>query len=113
MNQTSKAPHFLWAKVVNTTNYLVNQLPIRVNLGTTPFEKFTGKTLDLSHLKVFGNLAYVHVDKEGEKKLDAKAIKTTFIGYDLETKGFRCYNLLLWKIIVSRDVFFDESQFGF
>jgi hypothetical protein len=46
-------------------------------------------------------------------KLDAKAIKTTFIGYDFKIKGFRCYSLLLRKIIVFRNVLLDESQFGF
>jgi hypothetical protein len=38
-----------------------------VNSGTTPSERFIGKTFDLNHLKVFGSLAYVHVDKEGKK----------------------------------------------
>jgi len=85
--------------------------PTRAN-SETPFERFIGKTLDFSHLKVFGSLTYVHVDKE-EKKLDAKAIKTTFIGYDSNTKGFKFYSLLLWKIIVFKNVFFYESQFGF
>ncbi len=69
--------------------------PTRAN-SKTPFERFIGKTHDFNHLKVFGSLAYVHVDKE-EKNLDAKAIKTTFIGYDSKTKGFRCYSLLLQK----------------
>lgn len=72
----------------------------------------TSKTPNLNHLKVFGNLAYIHVDKE-EKNLDAKAIKTTFIGCDSKRKDFRCYSPLLRKIIVSKDVLFDESQFGF
>jgi hypothetical protein len=48
-----------------------------------------------------------------KKKLDEKAIKTTFIGCDLETKDFRCYIPLLQKIIVFKDVLFDEFQFGF
>lgn len=98
MSQTSKTPHFLWIEGINTTDHLVNQLPTRANLRTTPFERFTSKTLDLNHLKVFGSLAYIHVDKE-EKKLDAKAIKTTFIGCDSKTKGFRCYSPLLQKTL--------------
>ncbi len=112
MIQVSKAPHFLWVEAVNIANYLVNWSPTRANLGTTPFERLTSKTPNLNHLKVFGNLAYIHVDKE-EKNLDAKAIKTTFIGCDSKRKDFRCYSPLLRKIIVSKDVLFDESQFGF
>jgi hypothetical protein len=45
--------------------------------------------------------------------LDEKAIKTTFIGCDSETKDFRCYTPLLQKNIVSKDVLFNEFQFGF
>jgi hypothetical protein len=97
--------------------YKYNKLPCEsiaqnANLGTTPFEKFTSKALDLNHLKVFGSLAYVHVDKE-ERKLDAKAIKTTFIGYDSKTKGYGCHSPWLRKIIMSINVLFDEYQFGF
>ncbi len=38
--------------------------PTKANLGTTAFEIFIGKTFNLGHLKIFGILAYVHVDKE-------------------------------------------------
>ncbi len=80
MTQAGKTPHFLWAKVINTTNYLVNQSPTRANLGTTPFEKFTSKALDLSHLKVFGSLAYVHVDKEEKKNWMQRPSKQHSLG---------------------------------
>ena len=74
----------------------------------TPEEKFTGKKPDLSHLKVFGCLAYVHIPDELRSKLDPKAEKCTFIGYSLEPKGYRCYNPLTREVRVSRDVVFDE-----
>ncbi len=43
----------------------------------TPEEKYNG----LSHLKVFGCIAYVHVPGELRTKLDPKAKKCVFIGY--------------------------------
>jgi len=112
MSQASKTPHFLWIKALNTSNYLVNQSATRVNLRTTPFERFTCKTLDFSHSKVFGSLAYIHVDKE-EKKLDAKAIKTTFIGCDSKTKCFRCYSPLLQKSLCLEMSFFMSPNLVF
>jgi hypothetical protein len=50
----------------------------------TPKEKFTGKKPDVSHLKVFGCIAYVHVPNQKKSKLDPKVEKCIFIGYSLE-----------------------------
>jgi len=49
----------------------------------TPEEKFIGKKPDVSHLKVFGCIAYVHVPDEKRSKLDPKVKKCIFIGYSL------------------------------
>ena len=76
----------------------------------TPEEKFIGVKPDLSHLKVFGCIAYVHVPDELRTKLDPKVEKCVFIGYSLEQKGYRCYNPLTHKLRVSRDVVFDEMS---
>jgi hypothetical protein len=58
----------------------------------TPRDKFIGKKLYASHLKVFGYIAYVHVPDEKRSKLDPKAEKCIFIGYSFKQKGFRCFN---------------------
>jgi hypothetical protein len=55
-------------------------------------EKFTSKKPNVSHLKVFGYIAYVHVSNEKISKLDPKAKKCIFIVYSLEQKGYRCFN---------------------
>jgi hypothetical protein len=39
----------------------------------TPEEKFTGKKPDVSHLRAFGCIAYIHVPNEKKSKLDPKA----------------------------------------
>jgi hypothetical protein len=58
----------------------------------TPEEKFTGKKPDVSHLRVFGYIAYVHVPDEKRSKLDPKVENCIFIGYSLEQKGYRCFS---------------------
>jgi hypothetical protein len=76
----------------------------------TPEEKYSGRKPDLSHLKVFRCIAYVHVPDELQTKLDLKAEKCVFIGYSLEQKGYICYNPITRKMRVSRDVVFDEMN---
>ena len=51
----------------------MNKTPTAAIHGMTPEQKFTGKKPDLSHLKVFGCLAYVHIPDELRSKLDPKA----------------------------------------
>jgi hypothetical protein len=71
-------------------------------------EKFIGKKPNVSHLRVFGCIAYVHVLDEKRSKLDPKADKCIFIGYSLEQKGYRCFNPSTRKLQVSINVVFDE-----
>ena len=66
------------------------------------------KETDLSHLKVFGCICYVHVRDELRTKLDAKAKKCIFLGYSLEHKGYKCYNPMTRKLRISHDVVFDQ-----
>jgi hypothetical protein len=71
----------------------MNRTPTTAIHGMTPKEKFIGKKPDVSHLRVFGCIAYVHVPGEKKSKLDPKTEKCIFIGYSLKQKGYRCFNL--------------------
>jgi len=86
-------PNYFWAEAVATIVYIVNRTPTTVVHGMTPEEKFTGKKPDVSHFRVFRCIIYVHVLDEKRSKLDPKAKKCIFIGYSLEQKGYRCFNL--------------------
>jgi len=101
-------PNYFWAKAVATVIYIMNRKPTSAIHSMTPKEKFTCKKPDVSHLIVFGCIAYVHVHDEKRSKLDPKAKKCIFIGYSLQQKGYRCFNPSTRKLQVSRDVVFDE-----
>jgi hypothetical protein len=58
----------------------------------TPHEVWTGKKPSLTHLRVFGCDAYVHVPKENRSKLDKKDEKCIFIGYKDGLKGYKLWN---------------------
>ena len=59
--------HEFWAEVVDTACYLVNRSPSSALEDKTPQEVWTGKKPSLSHLRVFGCDAYLHVPKEKEQ----------------------------------------------
>jgi 5'-3' exoribonuclease 2 len=50
----------------------------------TPKEKFISKKPNVSHLKAFSCIAYVHVPDEKRSKLEPKVEKCIFIEYFLE-----------------------------
>ncbi len=101
-------PNYIWAEVVAIAVYIMNRTPIATVHGMTPEEKFTGKKPDVSHLRMFSCIAYVHVPNEKRSKLNPKAKKCIFIGYSLKQKGYRCFNHSIQKLQVSRDVVFNE-----
>ena len=88
----------------------MNMTSTEAILYVTPEERFTGKKPEISHLKVFGCIAYVHVTDELRTELDPKAETYIFIGCSLEQKGYRCYNPATQKLHVRRDVVFDEMS---
>ena len=95
-----------WAEAVETACYLVNKSPSSALEDTTPHEVWIGKKPSLSHLRVFGCDAYVHVPKEKRTKLDNKYERCIFIGYKDGLKGYKLWNPETRKVVYSRDVVF-------
>jgi histone deacetylase 1/2 len=108
-----KLPTFLWAEAISMATYLVNLSPTRANFGVPPEASYTGKQIKLDHLKIFGCMAYVHIPQEERQKLDTRTRKCMFVGYDTQSKAFRLYDPIRRKIVISRDVVFDEDHVGY
>lgn len=62
-------------------------------------------------MKIFGSITYLLIDYIGHTKLDKKNEKCIFVRYNNESKGYRLYNPESKKIIIFRDVIFDENSF--
>jgi hypothetical protein len=82
--------------------------PIRLAKEITGWSK----SIDIHRdIRVWGCQAWVHVPDAG--KLDPKAVEAVFLGIDDVKKGFRLLRLSDRKIVVSRDVVFNETKFPF
>ncbi|KAG8488362.1 hypothetical protein CXB51_016389 [Gossypium anomalum] len=88
------------AEAINSSVYLLNRLPTHAVKDKTPFEAWHGLKPSVSHLKVFGCVCYVLVPAERSTKLEKSSDK----------KGYRVYDPSTMKILVSRDIRFDEKK---
>ncbi|CAA0806487.1 cysteine-rich RLK (RECEPTOR-like protein kinase) 8 [Striga hermonthica] len=102
-------PKEFWAEAVYTAVYLLNRCPTKVVQNKTPIEAWSGRKPSAQHLRVFGSICYVHIPKEKRQKLEEKSEKGIFLGYASQSIGYRIYSLKTGKLIISRDVEFDEN----
>ena len=79
----------------------------------SPYELFYRKKPLVGHLRPFGCLAYVHLQKDQHGALLLHAAQCLFIGYPIDYKGWRFYNPATRKEIISDSAVFRESVFPF
>jgi hypothetical protein len=100
----------LWEEAIRTANYIANRGPHKALHQLTPFQLFTGTKPNISHFRIFGSTAYIHIQKRN--KLEPKSKALILVGYDEQTKAYRTLDYDRRKIIISRDVVFDETKLG-
>ena len=66
--------------------------------GMMPYEAWFGRKPNLSHLRMFGCSAYMHIPADERYKLCPKTRKCVFVGYCETQKGFRQRDSLLRRI---------------
>ena len=102
-------PLFIWAEAYRTVVYIPNRChPIALGRKTLE-EVFTGTRPDVSHLRIFGSVFYCHIHADTRKKLDPSGEKGLLIGYSETLKPYKVYIPARKRIIVSRDVQFDQD----
>ena len=99
-----------WAEAVECAVYVQNRCPHKKLGDQTPQEAWSGQKPTVSHFKVFGSVAYAHVPDQRRTKLEDKSQKYILIGYDEKTKGYRLFDPINKKVIVSRDVRVNEAS---
>ena len=108
MLKGTELPNSLWVEAVHTTVYILNKSPTKSVRNRTPYEAWSGRKPEVSHLKVFGCPAYSLNKAPNKDKFDHKGEKLLFVGYNNESKGYRLLNPVNNKLTVARDVIFDE-----
>lgn len=112
MLQAKQIEKKFWAEAVNLAVHVLNRSGTSTVENKSPYELWHGEEARLDHLRVFGSEVFIHIPKEKRQKLDSKAAKCVFVGYDNNSKGYRVWNPKTGKIEISRDVVFllEESM---
>jgi hypothetical protein len=76
----------------------------------SPYQVLYKRRPTVSHFRVFGCVCYVFVPEQLRTKLEKKAIRCIFVGYDEQKKGWRCVDPTTDKAYISRHVVFDEAS---
>jgi hypothetical protein len=88
----------------------MNRSPTHAVKNITPKEAWNGMKPSVHHFRVFGCVAHAHIPDVQRKKLDDKSIRCVLLGVSEESKAYKLYNPIEKKIIVSRDVVFEEDK---
>ena len=107
MLEDADLPNEHWAEAVVTANYIRNRSITSASTTSTPWELFFLSKPDVSHMRIFGVTAYVHIPDKLRKKLDPKSERGIFVGYEANSKAYRV--LVDGDIRISKSVVFDES----
>ena len=64
----------------------------------------------VDYFRVFGCVAHAHIPEQKGSKLDEKNKKCVILGVSDESKAYKLYDPHSYKIIISKDVIFQEDE---
>ncbi|GKE68605.1 putative ribonuclease H-like domain-containing protein [Tanacetum coccineum] len=106
----SKLPITFWAEAVNTSCYVQNRVLVGKPYNKTPYELFRGRTPALSFMRPFGCHVTILITLDYLGKFDGKSDDRFFVGYSLNNKAFRVYNIRTKKVEENLHVRFLEDK---
>ena len=89
--------------------FILNHAPTKALKGKTPFEAWHGRKPNVSFLRTFGCIGHVKNIKPHLGKIEDRSTPMVLLGYVESTKAYGLYDPCGGKVVVSRDVMFDEK----
>ncbi len=105
-------PQFWWEFAIMHATHVYNRTLMNCLKWDTPYTLLNGEASDVSHLKVFGCSAYVHISKEMRTNgLAPKSKLMAYLGYTEGIKAFKFMCLSNNTLYHGTTVLFDETLF--
>jgi hypothetical protein len=109
----SNLPLTYWPYSFATSVFLINKLPTETLNLKSPWEVLFGTTPTYTSFKTFGCSCYPLLRPYNKHKLDFRSKECAFLGYASHLKGYLCLDTSNNKLLISRNVVFDENTFPF
>ncbi|GJR81496.1 ribonuclease H-like domain-containing protein [Tanacetum coccineum] len=104
----SKLPTTFWVKAVNTA--IQNRVLVVKPHNKTPYELFRGRTHALSFMRPFGCHVTILNTLDYLGKFYGKSDEGFFVGYSMNSKAFRVYNIRTRKVEENLHIRFLEDK---
>ncbi|GJY63605.1 putative ribonuclease H-like domain-containing protein [Tanacetum coccineum] len=106
----SLLPTTFWAEAVSTACYIFNRVRVTKPQNKTPYELLFGHKPIISYIRPFGCHVTILDTLSVLGKFDEKCDEGFLVGYSLNSKAFRVYNLVTKKVEVNLHVKFLEEK---
>jgi hypothetical protein len=103
-------PRYFWGEAMSTMVHILNRASTCALDGNTPYEAWHGKVPAIHYFRKFGCITHLKITRPNLKKLDDWSHKVIFIGYEVGSKAYHCYDPVDQRVIISRDVIFNEAR---
>jgi transposase InsO family protein len=70
-------PMEVWGEAISCANYTLNRVSNTIS-AVTPYQLWYGTKPNISHLRIFGSVAFIHIPKAERRKLDSKSFKSSW-----------------------------------
>ncbi|GJU36350.1 putative ribonuclease H-like domain-containing protein [Tanacetum coccineum] len=103
-------PNTFWAEAVSTACYVLNRVLVTKPHNKTPYELLTGKTPIISYIRPFGCHVTILNTIDHLGKFARKSDEGFLVGYSLQSKAFRVYNLETKRVEENLHINFLENK---
>ena len=108
----SGLPSTFWSYALRHCAYIKNRVPhSHFNFEKTPYESYTGRIPDLSHLRVFGCPVVARKAGKRRSKLSQHSFSGIFLEFVNNSSNIRYYDTKSKRIKIASHVTFDEAHF--
>ncbi|GKB66118.1 putative ribonuclease H-like domain-containing protein [Tanacetum coccineum] len=106
----SLLPTTFWAEAVSTACYIFNRVRVTKPQNKTPYELLFGHKPIISYIRPFGCHVTILDTLSVLGKFDGKSNEGFLVGYSLNNKAYRVYNLVTKRVEVNLHVNFLEDK---
>jgi hypothetical protein len=103
-------PREFWPEAVNWCVHVLNRSPTLAVKDLALKEAWSCVKPSVEYFRVFSCIGHVHIPNMKRTKLDSRSSNYVLLVVSEETKGYRMYNPITKKIVISRDVIFEENE---